>query len=53
MKIRKAGAIDFTLPQENIESIIQAATSQDYENFWKNKKEDTTRESEHKAKDEL
>ena len=54
MKIRKAGAIDFTLPQENIESIIQAATSQDYEHFWKNQKEEeNTKETENQVKDEL
>ena len=52
MKIRKAGAIDFTLPQENIESIIQGATSQDYEKIWKNQNENAS-ESENKVKDEL
>ena len=42
MKIRKAGAMDFTMPIETIESLIQAATSKDYQKWLKNQDIDKT-----------
>ena len=51
MKIRKAGAMDFTMSIETIESLIQAATSKDYQKWLKNQDIDKT--INYHVKDEL